>query len=384
MGLTMPIKDHSDKQGLSDLIEITDNLVSREYFNKLIRVSSSLEKICEGQLSEDSNSIDDITVLKYLKKLKNSLTCMRMKYWFNGSDFANQNSILLVDAIDSGFPVKKEFHELFNDANRADSVLESIEPLEILKSKQLDYLISHKKINRDIQFDMQALEYYTLLRLGDLFLPDNRPSILPINKAENGNMRYIVHWASFDVIKNIPMVFIILVEYSGKGNFEDDDAYADFLSDLKSYSSSSYKLITICTELDKKFSKIHPKSFKRINVGPLYINGLTKHNKDVKNALSYVEEHHPEENWLFGYTVESLYSKSTTKIDPGMFKSTQQKEIYYIDTHNIESVETGCSDREKSMVIPYIAYQHLSEQENNTLNNIQKYVVRDEDEIIYL
>ena len=120
----MSTKEHSTKQGLTDFIEITNNEVSKDYFEKLIRVSSAISKICKGQLSQGDNSIDDITVLKYLEKLQNSLTCMRMKYWFNGAEFTNQNSILLVDAIDSGFPARKEFHILLNDLERADSVIE--------------------------------------------------------------------------------------------------------------------------------------------------------------------------------------------------------------------------------------------------------------------
>lgn len=380
----MAIKEHSNKNGLSDFIEITDNQVSKKYFNKLLKVSEALSKICQGQMNQDNHSIDDITVLKYIEKLNNSLQCMRMKYWFNGSEFTNQSSILLVDSVDSGFPSKKEFHELSKDASIANTALENLEPIENLKKKQLDYLISHKKINREIQFDMQAHEYYNLLKSKELFLADNEPVIYPVNKSDNGNARYLIHWATFDIEKNIPVVFILLVEYSGKGKLEEDEMYSDFYSELKHYSSTGFKLLTIATELDKKYSKIHPKSLKRINVGPLYINGFTKHNKNVKNALEYVQEHHEEDNWLFGYTVESLYSKSTTKIDAGLFKADQIKEIYYVDPHNPESVESGCSDIEKSMVIPYVAYQHLSEQENNSLNDIQKYVVRNENEIVYL
>ena len=194
----MSTKEHSTKQGLTDFIEITNNEVSKDYFEKLIRVSSAISKICKGQLSQGDNSIDDITVLKYLEKLQNSLTCMRMKYWFNGAEFTNQNSILLVDAIDSGFPARKEFHILLNDLERADSVIENTEPMEILKNKQLDYLIAHKKINRDIQFSMQAYEYYTLLKSKDLFFAENTPTFIPVSKAENGNQRYLIHWATFD------------------------------------------------------------------------------------------------------------------------------------------------------------------------------------------
>lgn len=379
----MPIKEHSEKQGLEDFIEITDNKFSQDYFDKLLNVSESLIKVCKGQLNQDGNSIDDITVLKYLEKLKNSLTCMRMKYWFNGSDFTNQNSILLVDSVDSGFPARKEFHSLLTDLERADEIIENTEPLEILKKKQLDYLISHKKINRDIQFSMQAYSYYSALKSKELFFAQNAPIIVPVNDADNGNKRFFLHWASFDLQKNIPIVFVLLIEYSGKGDFEDYEDFADFYSDLSHYSASTFKLLTIATEIDKKYSKIHPKSLKRINIGPLYVNGLTKHNKNVRSALDYVEQHHKKDNWLFAYTVESLYSKSTTKIESGFFQKDQIKEVYYIDTHDIDKVNSGCSDIEKSMVIPYIAYQHLSEQENNHLNDIQKYVVR-ENEIIYL
>ena len=383
--MTMPpVKEHSQAQGLSELVEVTSNEANKDYFERLKKVSSSLIKICEGQVQQNRDSVDDITTLKYLHKLNNSIRCMRMKYWFNGSDFAKQSSLLLIDAKDSGFPIRKEFHELSNDIKRADSVLESLEPIEALKKKQLDYLISHKRINREIQFDIQAHEYFKLVKNSELFMPDNKPVFIPANKAENGNNRYLVHWANFDITKNIPIIYIFLIEYSGKKKLEEEDFFQDLYADLESYSSSSYKLLSICTDIDKKYNLVHPKSLKRICVGPLYINGFTKHNRHVTSALEYVAKHHPDENWLFGYTVESLYSKTTMKTDAGLFKSSQQKEIYYIDTHNPDSVEYGCSDREKSMVIPYTAYQHLADQEENALNNIQKYVVRNEGEVIYL
>lgn len=372
-------------QILNDIVKIETNEESREYFDKLLNVVSSLIKICEGQLSSGEQAIDEIVVLEYLKKLKQSVLCMRMKYWFNACEFSNQSSILMIDVEKSGFPVRKEFHELLIDIERAERVLAGIEPEDILKQNQLDYVLAHKKINRDIQFDMQAQQYYAMLKSSDLYLPDNEPQYIPINDAENGNKRFIAHWASFDASSNLPLIYILLIEYSGKKDFLESDIAKNFSAQIAANSASQYQLVTICSNLDKHNSDVHPKRLKRVSVGPLYINGFTRHNRNITNALAYVEEHHSSENWLFSYTVESLLSKSTMKTDSGLFSSSQQKEVYYIDpVNNTEAAQMGCSDIERSLVIPYTAYQQLADQENNSLNDIQKYVIQGEDEVIYL
>lgn len=379
-------KQSADKRTamMSSFVQLKNNMESKQYFNTLSDAISSLIKICESQLTIGNQAIDDIIVLKYLKKLKHSVECMRMKYWYNECDFSNQKSILLVGVDNSGFPTKKEFYELNIDLERADEALALLSNENDLKSKQLEYILSHKKINREMQLDLHSRHYYSMLSEAEFFLPENNPVIIPVNDSDNGNKRFVIHWASFDAQRNLPVVYIMLIEYSGKKPFLEDDVSEEFIEAVKSFNSSQYKLVTICHELDKKFPNIHPKKLKRLSIGPLYINGLTRHNKNVSNALDYVEMHQPEDNWLVGYTVEVLVSKNITKAEYGLFKNEPQKEIYFIDSNNHEQGEAGVTDIERSLVIPYGAYQQLADQTDNPLNDIQKYVIRDLNEVIYL
>lgn len=374
-----------DTDYLNRLHRFEDNKSSQEYFNRLSHVVVSLINICEEQLSQGQRqSIDEITVLKYLKKLSKSIKCLQTKYWYNVSDYSQQSSILYIDSENSGYPVKKEFRELLNDVKRADEILSTLPSEEELKSSQLEYLLTHKKINRDIQFDLQASLYFRMLKDNDLFLPDHEPTFVEVNDSKGGNSRFIAHWASFDSSQNIPAIYIMLFEYSGKKKFVDSDIYEQFKGALIENTMSSLKLLTICNGLDSRFQNIHPKRMKRVTVGPFYSKGLTENNRNIDRALEYVEQNLPNDNWLFAYSVESLLSKRTMKTDSGFFKSSQQKEVYLIDSTHPETGVAQCSDLERSIIIPYSAYQQLADQKNNSLNDVQKYIINTSGKVIYL
>jgi hypothetical protein len=340
-----------------------------------------LQKISEKELMKNEKSIDDSIILGHLKKLYNTIFALRMKYWFNGLVDDRQVSKLMLDVIDSGFPMRKEIIELRVDKKNAQEAYQNLPDENEIKHRLLAYVLNQKKISLDLQYDLSIKEYYGLLLDDDFFFPENQPEFIRGTNARNGNRRYVAHWSVYDAEKNIPNVYIMVFEHSGGNKLEENP---DLIKELRDFilkdSISTLKLINIASNVDKGFATIHPKSLKRVHIGPLYSNGLTKHNDYVQSVLDGVNT---EDNWVFAWSTEMLLSKGIRQVTKGFFGS-QQEEIFHVDAHDLEAFEAGSTDVEKNMIIPYESYQALIDAKENPLNSIQKYVINKDGAIIYL
>lgn len=366
----------------ADFQEIKSNEATRIYFERFRHIGRMLESICEREAGEKSNSVDDQIILSHIKKLNNTLTALQAKYRFNGVMSHRQQTIFMIDTSDSGFPLRKEITEMANDKKRATDMLAELPTEQELKDSILDYALSQKRVNQDLQYDLGMRMYYQLLQDNDLFMRSNDPEFIVASESHNGNSRYVAHWSIYDVKKNIPNIYVMVFEYSGKGGIEEDpEFFEQLMKSLIDNSSSELKLLTIGMNVDKEFPLLHPKSIKRVHVGPVYNNGITKHNDSIQSILDNVKGE--KNNWVFGWSVETLLSRGSKRTKTGIF-GDQQEEIFYVDSGNYAAFDAGATEIDQSMIIPYDVYQALADAKDNPLNKINKYVVDDHGNVIFL
>lgn len=368
----------------SEFKEIKDNSETRTYFDRFRHIGKMLGSISQSEAKKKESTIDDHVVLGHINKLNNTLAALQSKYWFNGIMDHRQKSVLMIDVVDSGFPLRKEITQMSADIKHADEFIDSMPTNKELKDSILDYALAHKKVNKESQYDLGMLMYYKLLKEKEkeLFMPVNKPVLIAGGQSRNGNKQYIAHWSVYDVKKNIPNIYVMGFEYSGKTAIENDASeFEKLLSSMIDNSRSELKLVTIGMNIDKEFSALHPKSLKRVHVGPVYNNGVTKHNDSIQSVLDGVKGEN--NNWVFGWSVETLLSKGQQESKSGLFGG-QLEEIFHVDSSVYEAFDAGATEIDRSMIIPYEVYQSLTDAKDNPLNSINKYVVNDNGEVIFL
>lgn len=365
--------------------EFTDQAEVNRYFDRFIHITSMLEKISSSSVLSEADSLDDYIILTYIKKLKNTLNALRYKYWFLGTMDSRINSTLFVDSQDSGFPLRKEIHLLAADKTDSAEKLASFSSEQDIRDQIIAHVVARKAVPMDLLYTLSQRKFYTVLQDKEIFQASVDPTIVEVKSPNEGSRMYVIHWCTYDIKKNIPNIYIMVVEQSSaeSQSIKSNDAYRQSLfSALERFSTSDIRLITMAREIDKEFPDIHPKSVKRVHVGPVYTNGITHHNDGVQSILEGVQD--ARDNWVFAWSIETLLSRGSREISTGFF-GKQREEIYDLEgSHALGKFEAGASDIQQSMIIPYDAYQALNDDPDNPLKNVQTYVVDHDGNVIFM
>lgn len=310
---------------------------------------------------------------EYIGKLENSFLCWRNKLGFMDK--------FRIQRADSGFPVFQNVLELENDRRQADDRLSKIPQPDELRNEMADFILRHKAFPEALQRTMAERLYLEEVRSGNIFGPFSlaQTSKVSVN-PNNGRPYYLVHWASFDGLANLPLVYMATIEDStdaivrqlvvdgnklnervdiplpvdGLLNPELAHAFDAFTEKNSAYSLSP---ATIANNMDKDFANLHPKQLRRLVLGPFYSAGVTENNPIVAEVLSKVRK--PENAWLLTWTIQEIYSKAEKPGRRGLWSSEQASQEFYINTDDLEAARMGVSAYEKHALIPHEAYQAL-------------------------
>ena len=360
-------------------LEFSDNDLCRRYFAKFARVIAIVQEIAKraplgASGGQGLGDLESEIIAQYLARLAGSFAALSMKHLLTGLVHNRLPAKLEIDQADSGFPVFRELLALGDDGKQAQARLAELPDRRTLKGDIIDYLLKHKSMPRDLQFAMSQRVYHEALLERPLFYARNELKLLPLEADQDGVLRYLAYWAVYDSQRNLPNIYLMVLDSSHSAPLASEhDLRRRVVDHLLAQSLSSLKLVTIATGFDQDFPELHPKLIKRIHVGPLYANRFTKHADVIQRLLAEAEDE-AGQDWVFCWTVESLFSKASEWAPSGMFGETQ-KEIYHVDLHDPEAFEAGASAVERAMILPYRPYQRLVEGDFEQLKPIRKYVV---------
>ena len=310
----------------------------------------------------------------YLANLSESFTALSMKYLLSGMVDHRLPARLEIDQTDSGFPMFREMIKLSDDREKVKEELDKLPPAAQLKNDIIDHLLKFKTLPRELQFTLSQRVYFETLAEKQLFISQNRPVFILLSGEDDKVMRYMVHWAVYDRDRNFPNLYMMVLEDSSHTTLARNPHLRGRVeSHLMAQSSASLKLLTIATGFDKDFDTLHPKLIKRVHVGPLYSNKFTRHSDPVQKVLTEAGDD-LEQDWVFCWTVESLFSKDVKRTPSGFFGETLHQ-IYHVDIHSPEVFDAGASAIDRAMIMPYRPYQRLVESDYDHLKAIRKYVV---------
>ncbi len=369
-----------------DHTTLTDTLVTRRYFAKFDRITGHLAKVAAVMEAEKRVSSREVTVLAtYLSALAFSFRALSNKYHMAGRAEGLKGRGLTFDRVESGFPVHAEFMQMASDAAQARQHLKNMPSVDGLKTAMIREIVGDLKIPTKLQYAMSQRLYYEELVKGMLFWPQMHPDAVWLgNNGHRGRdvrRRYLVHWAVYDSSLNIPVIYLMEVEDTGRTALpKDERRWPEAQAHLMAQSMAGLKLLTIASGFDRDFDDLHPKILKRIHVGPMYSHTFTRQTGPLRDVLDEAKSP-PGEDWALAWTMEELESERVESEKSGWF-GTVEREVFALDPFAGRGAETGATRMERSIILPQRPYQVLAEKNPPGFRDVRKFVVSPEGRVL--
>ena len=355
-----------------DHAELYDTLAARRYFAKFDRITGHLIRVASEVESEGRLTRTEARTLgRYLAMLTKTFHALSNKYVMTGR--ADNAPRLTFDRHESGFPVAQEFMEMALDAAQVDKHLAGMASEVELKDRMVRQIVRDLTVPIQLQFALSQRLYYEALSVGGLFWARNDPDAQWIE--DKGDRRhFLVHWAVFDAQANLPVVYLMDVEDSGRKPLPGDDRRWPMVqSHLMAQSLLGLKLLTIAQGFDKDFAGLHPKRLRRITLGPMHSNDFTLQSGPISQVLADAKA--PDgDDWALVWTVEDLVSDREEEVKDGWF-STAERQVYKLDP--LTGADSGTTRTDRMVILPERPYQVLTELDPPGFRDVRKFVVGD-------
>ncbi|WP_394179936.1 hypothetical protein [Yoonia maritima] len=373
----MTAMDSSNLQ--ADHMKLEDTRVTRRYFGKFQRITGYLTKVAATMEAEGRFSRRDIEALaQYLVGLNWTFTALAHKYHFSGR-FAYAGK-LTFDRVESGFPVYQELLEMANDALQAERHLGSMPSTDDLKDQMVRVILSEQEIPTKLQYALSQRLYYEELLRGDQFWARNDPQAVWVeNKADRRVFQ--VHWAVYDSQINLPTIYIMDVEDTGRtGLPKDERRWPEAQAHLMAQSVAGLKLLTIAKGFDEDFDDLHPTRLRRFHIGPMYSNAFTRQSGPLREVLEAANAP-VGEDWALVWSEEELVAERVEHVKSGWFGSVE-RQIFARDVFEQGGANLGATRLERSLIMPERPYQALAERNPRGFSDIRKFVVSDSGRVL--
>ncbi|MFW8633573.1 hypothetical protein [Cribrihabitans pelagius] len=369
--MTNPAQDHTG---------LTDTFASRRYFRKFGTILRHLTRVAAAMQAEGELTKSDVKVLTgYLMRLNFSFRTLSMKYLMAGRGrFAAH---LSMDRRDSGFPVAAELMTMANDAQQAERHLANMPDADALKDDMVRSIIAERKAPARLQFALSQRFYYEELLKGDLFWTQNDPECEWLENLGPRRRRFLLHWAAYDSQVNLPVIYLMELEDSGKVALpKDERRWPECQAHLMAQALAGLKLVTIAKGFDEDFGDLHPKRLRRFHVGPMYSSAYTEQSGPLHRVLGEADA--PEgQDWALAWTLEALESEDVREERAGWF-GTVEREVFALDPFGGRGAETGATRTRRAIILPQRPFQVLAELDPPGFAGVQKYVVSEAGQVL--
>lgn len=356
-----------------DHAALTDTFASRRYFRKFGAITRHMARVAGVMEAEGQVSAREVAILtRYVTAISFTFRALSMKYLLAGRDTGQFFGSLQIDTVESGFPVFNELLVMANDAVQAPKHLAGMPDVAELKDQMLRKIVGDRALPTRLQFALSQRLYYEELARGKLFWARNDPQAVWLEGDER--RRYLLHWAVYDSQINLPTIYLMEVEDSGRVALpKDENRWPEVQAHLMGQSMGALKLVTIGTGFDRYFNDLHPKRLRRFHVGPMYSHSYTRQSGPLREVLA--EAGSPEgQDWALAWTTEELQSERVEAEKIGWF-STAEREIFALDPFSGRGVDTGATRTERAIILPERPFQVLAERSPEGFAQVRKFVV---------
>ena len=342
------------------------------YFDAIGAAFTGLDAVAKAEAEQTKrNNLIYHALYEHLSHLRHSFEC-----WQNQCRFADSFKL---DTEESGFPTYHQVLNLEDSANRREERLLDMDEPDDIREQMIDQLLKYKQFPAQQQKQMAERLFLDQLDAERLYAPFTEPQALRLSMNPRSKRPfYVVHWSVYDGSANLPLIYFAVIEdssqsapavpkegqsghrknafgqspFGGLPNFHMHEQFRQF---TQNHSAYSLNLTSIATAMDRDFPELHPKQLRRFILGPFYAGGVTRHNQQVQSVLDEVTD--PAESWLLTWTMQELYSKEEVPAKHGLWGGTPAKEVFFIDTSDVDCAAQGVSSIERYALIPHNAYQ---------------------------
>ena len=360
--------------------ELYDTLTARRYFAKFERITRHLIRVAGEVEAEGRLTRTEARILgRYLAALTGTFKALNHKYLMTGR--AEGSPRLTFDRHDSGFPVAQELMMMALDAAQVQKHLGGMASETELKDRMVRQIVRDLTVPIQLQFALSQRLYYEALATGGIFWPRNDPDcqwIEDVRRDGAERKHFLLHWAVYDTQANLPVVYLMDVEDSGKKPLPNDDRrWPMAQAHLMAQSALGLKLLTIAQGFDKDFSGLHPKRLRRITLGPMHSHDFTLQSGPIAQVLA--DANAPDgDDWALVWTVEDLISDREEEVKDGWFSSAE-RQVYKLDPIASDS---GATRIERMVILPERPYQVLADLNPPGFRDVRKFVVGEGDRIM--
>lgn len=372
--------DRVKDQLTTDHQELYDTLTARRYFAKFERITRHLIRVAGEVEAEGRLTRTEARILgRYLSALTGTFRALNYKYLMTGR--ADGSPRLTFDRHDSGFPVAQELMMMALDAAQVQKHLGGMASETELKDRMVRQLVRDLTVPIQLQFALSQRLYYESLATGGIFWSRNDPDcqwIEDVRRDGAERKHFLLHWAVYDTQANLPVVYLMDVEDSGKKPLPTDDRrWPMAQAHLMAQSAMGLKLLTIAQGFDKDFAGLHPKRLRRITLGPMHSHDFTLQSGPIAQVLA--DANAPDgDDWALVWTVEDLISDREEEVKDGWFSSAE-RQVFKLDPIASDS---GATRIERMVILPERPYQVLADLNPPGFRDVRKFVVGAGDRIM--
>ena len=236
-------------------------------------------------------------------------------------------------------------------------------------------IVGEQEIPTKLQYALSQRLYYEELSKGHLFWARNDPRA--VWRGNDGDRRnFQVHWAVYDSQVNLPTIYLMDVEDTGRlGLPKDERRWPEVQAHLMAQSVGGLKLLTIAKGFDEDFDDLHPTRLRRLHIGPMYSHAFTRQMGPLRDVLEAANSP-VGEDWALVWTEEELLSERAERVKSGWF-GTVERQIFALDPFAGQGAETGATRMERSLIMPERPFQALAERNPAGFRDVRKFVVSD-------
>ena len=357
---------------------LTDTFASRRYFRKFEDITGHLGRVAGVLEAEGELDKTEVKVLtRYVQMLTFTFRALSMKYLMVGRDTGRFFGSLMIDTRDSGFPVATELMTMANDAQQAESHLANMPSEDRLKDDMVRTIVGERRIPTKLQFALSQRLYYRELLKSGLFWCQNDPECQWLGNISEERRRFVLHWAAYDTQTNLPVVYLMEVEDSGRTALpKDERRWPEVQAHLTAQALGGLKLLTIAKGFDEDFHDLHPKRLRRFHIGPMYSHAYTRQSGPLRQVLEDAAAAPEGQDWALVWTQEDLQRERVIEERSGWFGKVERV-VFALDPFAGRGAETGATLTERSIILPQRPFQVLAEQNPPGFASVRKFVVGD-------
>ena len=353
---------------------LEDDLAARAYFRQsraiLEAVAGARAEMVRDRLF---SAIDTEVIETYLRAMTASIQALAMKYLVSGRIEGPLKRHLTIDIHESGFPVWSEIAQTAADAAQAAEELARTPKAEAIKDDMIRQIVGDRTIPTRLQYALSQRYYYEALAAGGLFWPQMHPQGFQTSSQQGDRRRWLVHWGVYDSQLNVPVVYLLDVDDTGRRPLTDDGKrWPEVRAHLLAQSVAGLQLLTIAQGFDRDFATLHPMRLRRILLGPVYSQRFTLQEGPIRQVLENAAAP-AGEDWAMAMTIEDLESERAVMEESGFFSVTE-RQIFKLDPLNQHGAGQGATRAERVLILPQRPYQALATLDPEGFRAIRKYV----------